>query len=244
MGVPKRLFFDIETSFCIFWGWRTGYNINISASNILHHAKIICIGYKWEGERKVHCIEWDKSQGDRGMLREFIKVANEADEIIFHNGDKFDLPWVRTRCLLHGIDMFPDYRTTDTVKIARSKFNFPDNKLKTIAEYLGLQTKKRTTEDLWKNIVLDKSESAMVKMKAYCKQDVKVLESVYKELSKHITSKVHHGVLMGHDRGSCPHCGGLDLVKRRIVATQTGLLKRVFSCNGCNRYHTKTVKER
>ncbi len=223
------------------WGWRTGYNINIPATNILHHAKIICIGYKWEGERKLSCIQWDKNQCDKAMIREFVKVAKDADEIIYHNGDKFDLPWVRTRALLHGVDMFPDYRTTDTVKIARSKFKFPDNKLKTIAEYLGLPTKKRTTEDLWKDIVLHKSDSAMVKMKSYCKQDVKVLEAVYHELSKHTTSKVHHGVLMGKDRGSCPHCGGLHLQQRRTITTATGLIKVDLSCTGCGRWHRKTA---
>jgi hypothetical protein len=61
------------------------------------------------------------------MLIEFIKVLNTADETIGHNGDKFDLAWVRTRCLFHGIDMFPSYTTIDTLKVARSKFKFNSN---------------------------------------------------------------------------------------------------------------------
>jgi hypothetical protein len=83
----------------------------------------------------------------------------------------------------------------------------------------------------------------MAKMKAYCKQDVKVLAAVYKELSKHTHTKVHHGVLMGEDRGSCPHCGGVGtLVKQRFTSTATGLLKAKYRCNKCDKYCTKTYK--
>lgn len=244
MDKPKRLYFDIETSFYIGWFWRPGYKINLPSSNIFHNAKVICIGYKWEGERAIHSLWWDKNQDDRRMLRDFIKVANEADELIFHNGDKFDLPWVRTRCLLHGLEMPPSYKTTDTLKIARSKFRFPDNKLNTIAKYLGIGTKKRTTEELWLDIVMNKSERAAKKMDTYCKHDVRLLEKVYHKLAPHTEPKVHHGALMdGHDRGSCPHCGGVKgIYRRRLTSTPTGLLKAQYSCEGCGRWHTKTYK--
>lgn len=101
----KRLYFDIEVSANIGFFWKPGYNLNIGYENIIKEAGIICICYKWEGDKKVHSLTWDKHQSDKKLLQDFIKVANTADELVGHNGDKFDLPWVRTRCLYHGVEI-------------------------------------------------------------------------------------------------------------------------------------------
>ena len=97
--IIKRLFFDIETSPCIGYFWRPGYKVNLSYDNILEENKIICICYKWQHEDEVNSLTWDSKQNDKKMLQKFIKVANKADELVGHNGDRFDLKWVKTRCL-------------------------------------------------------------------------------------------------------------------------------------------------
>lgn len=244
MGTPKRLYWDIETSPNIGMFWAAGWKLNIDYSNIIKERAIICICYKWEGQRKVHSLQWDSKQCDKKMLLEFVRVAKEADELVGHNGDKFDLAWLRTRCLFHRIDMFPSYQTIDTLKISRSKFRFNSNRLNYIADFLGVGNKHHTTFNLWKDVILHSSDKAMRQMVAYCKQDVKLLEMVYKELSNHVESKIHHGVLEGSHKDGCPECGSLDLIKARIRATLTGRLKRTFRCVQCGKYHTKTVTER
>ncbi len=99
--------------------WEAGYKLNIGTENIVKERAIICICYKWEGEKKVHSLRWDKNQCDKTLLKDFIKVANDAHELVGHNSDMFDLPWIRTRCLFHNIDMFPNYTTIDTYKISK-----------------------------------------------------------------------------------------------------------------------------
>ena len=86
----KRLFFDIETSYAKGWFWRPQYNTNIDYSQILEHAKIICISYKWQHEDKVHNLKWTKDCDDKQMLIDFTKVMLKADEIVGHNSDRFD----------------------------------------------------------------------------------------------------------------------------------------------------------
>jgi DNA polymerase elongation subunit (family B) len=86
----KRLYFDIEVSPNIGFFWNPGHKISISYENIIHERAIICICYKWEYEKKVSFLTWDSKQCDKAMLKEFIKVANEADEMVGHNGDRFD----------------------------------------------------------------------------------------------------------------------------------------------------------
>jgi len=140
----KRLFFDIETSPNIGLFWTAGYKQNISHENIIKERAIICICYKWAGEDEVHSLTWDKNQNDKKLLEQFIKILNDANEIIGHNGDRFDLPWIRTRCLYHRIPIFPNYTTLDTLKNSRSKFKFNSNKLDYIASFLGLGKKIHT----------------------------------------------------------------------------------------------------
>jgi uncharacterized protein YprB with RNaseH-like and TPR domain len=240
----RRLFFDIETSPNIGLFWEAGYKKNITTDNIIRERAIICICYKWEDEKEVYALQWDAKQNDKRMLEQFIAVANTANEMVGHNGDKFDLAWIRTRCLFHGIDMFPTYQTIDTLKVARSKFRFQSNRLNYIAEFLGLGGKIKTEFNLWKDILLNKDKVAMEKMIKYCKKDVSLLEEVYKLLGNHIAPKTHYGVVFGQDRGSCPECGAgsEDLIKNNTVVTATGLTRIQYKCKVCNKFHSKTDK--
>ena len=238
----KRLYFDIETSPNIGLFWSSGYKQNIDYHNIIKERAIICICYKWEDEKEVYGLRWDKKQDDKKLLQEFIKIANQADELVGHNGDKFDLPWIRTRCLFHRIDLFPRYTTIDTLKISRNKFRFNSNRLDYIASYLGIGKKIKTEFNLWKDIVLNKCEKSMAKMIDYCKQDVKLLEQVHKELRSHDIARTHYGVIFNQDRGTCPECGSDELLINKRKTTATGLKKIQYQCKVCNKYHEKTDK--
>lgn len=248
----KRLFFDIETSPNIGFFWSAGYKLNVPYSNIIKERAIICICYKWAGEDKVYSLTWDKNQDDKKMLEQFMSVANDASELVGHNGDKFDLPWIRTRCIFHRIPMFPTYTTIDTLKHARSKFRFNSNRLDYIAQYLNVGEKLDTGGfDLWKDIVLNKDKDALEKMVMYCKNDVAILEKVYDQLSSYVPHKTHYGVINGHEKYSCPECGSEDLRFSQKRYTAAGMPRIQLQCNECHKYHTvsnrvyeaKTAKE-
>lgn len=238
----RRLFFDIETSPNIGLFWEAGYKKNIDYSNIIKERAIICICYKWEDDKEVNEVHWDSKQCDKTLLQKFIKVANQADELIGHNGDRFDLAWIRTRCLYHRIDMFPKYVTIDTLKVARSSFKFNSNKLNYIADYLGIGQKIKTEFGMWKDIVLNKDKKAMDKMIVYCKKDVILLEKVFKELNNHIAAKTHYGVKFGGERGNCPECGSDNVLRGRKMVTASGVNKIQYRCGNCGKHHTKIDK--
>lgn len=238
----KRLFFDIETSPNIGLFWEAGYKKNIDYSNIIQERAIICICYKWEDEKEVFSLQWDSKQCDKAMLQKFIEVADVATELVGHNGDRFDLAWIRTRCLFHKIPMFPKYTTIDTLKVARQKFRFNSNRLNYIADFLGIGQKIKTEYSLWKDILLRKDKVAMEKMIKYCKKDVTLLERVFKALQTHIEPKTHYGVIFGEDRGSCPECGSDALVKAKRTVTATGLIRIQYRCKTCGKFSSKTDK--
>ena len=78
----KRLFYDIETSFCEGHFWRPGYGVNILPHQIMSYAKIISVSWKWEGEKTVHHLDWGlKKQCDKQLVKKFIKVLNKVDDI-------------------------------------------------------------------------------------------------------------------------------------------------------------------
>jgi len=238
MNQAKRLFFDIETSPNIGFFWTAGYRQTISHENIIKERAIICICYKWAGDEKIYSLNWDDEQSDKQLLENFILVANEADELVGHNGDRFDLPWIRTRCLYHRIPVFPNYTTLDTLKHARSKFRFNSNKLDYIAKFLGVGQKIHTNYDLWKKVILDKDEESLQYMIEYCKKDVVLLEQVYNEMATYIPAKTHHGVIAGNEKYSCPNCGSNEMKFSRTRYTVTGTPRIQLQCKKCNTYHT------
>ena len=234
----KRLFFDIETSPMIVYSWRVGYNINLPYDNVINDWKIICICYKWEHENKVKSFTWDENQNDKKMLEDFIKIANTADEIIGHNGDRFDIKKVRTRCIFHRIPMFPKYRSLDTLKKARGSFSFPNNKLDTIAQYLGVGAKlKHEGFPMWVKC-MQGDKQALKDMVEYCDMDIIVLEDVYLTMQNYIKPNTHAGVINNGLKYSCPVCGNdhsLTLLKNDV--TEKGTVSRVVECGSCGQVY-------
>lgn len=212
---------------------------------IIQERKIICIGYKWEYENKTTVLRWDDNQDDEKMLREFVRVANSADELIAHFGDRFDLPWFRTRCLILGLDPLPTYKTIDTKAWASKNFYFNSNKLDYIGNVLGFGKKIKTDFDLWKDIVLHRCPKALDRMCRYCGRDVELLEKVYHKLAENVKPKSHQGVFAGLDKWTCPRCGSEDVKMNKKRVTANGTIQYQFQCQKDGGYYTvsKTAYE-
>ena len=177
----KKLFFDIEVSPNLVFSWRVGNKINLPYDSIIEERKVICISYKWAHEDKVKSLRWNW-QDDRKMLEDFSKIIESADEVVTQNGDAFDIKWLRTRCLVHGIKFPVKLNSIDTLKMARNSFNFNSNKLDYMGNFLGQGEKIKTDFSLWTRIILHGNEKALDEMVKYCNQDVILLEKVYDQL--------------------------------------------------------------
>lgn len=186
---PKKiLFFDIETSPNLVLSWRIGREVSLSHDDILKERAIICLAYKWGHEDIIHSLEWSKGN-DKDMLEKFSKVIHEADIVIGQNSDRFDIKWLRTRCLYFGIPFPEKLNSLDTLKFAKAGFYFNSNKLDYLGHFLGVGKKIKTEYDLWKSIILENDKEAMNKMVKYCKEDVALLERVYHKLQAYVPTK-------------------------------------------------------
>lgn len=232
---PRILIYDIETSYNIVKSWRVGFNLNINPSDIIHERKIICVSYKWLGEEQVYNLQWDKDQDDKFLLEQFIEVLNEADLIVAHNGDRYDLKFIKTRAIYHNLEMLLNYPQFDTLKVAKSKFMFNSNKLDYISEYLGFDNKIKTEMKLWDDIIFNKCPKAMDKMIEYCNMDVILLEKVYNKLVHWEKPKYHFGVLNNKPKESSPISGGMNLELVKTVTSNRGTIKRIMKDLDTNR---------
>src|SRR5574339_532369 len=55
----KVLFYDIETSPNIGWFWRAGWKQDISHDQIIKERAIICVSWRWEGDKNAYSLTWD-----------------------------------------------------------------------------------------------------------------------------------------------------------------------------------------
>lgn len=239
MRPQKRLFFDIETGYYILkirtWQLKN-FNKYYNHDDIVREKEIICISYKWQGDDEVHTLDW--RMGEKKMLRSFVKIMGEADEIIGHNGDRFDLPFIRTRCLYHGILIFPRYRTLDTLKKSRNNFLFASNKLDYLGKFMGIGGKEdHEGFDMWKKIVEEDDEQALANMISYCERDVIVLEDVYFVLSPFIDHNNNFAVLRGGEKWHCPECASKKVKMYRTYTTPMGVVRREMKCNDCRKQY-------
>lgn len=232
----RVLIYDIETSPNIGWFWRAGFKQNIGTNQITKERAIICVSYKWLGEEEVYNLVWDKNQCDKFLIEQFVEVLNEADMIVGHNGDNFDIKWLKTRALYHRIPMLPNYKQFDTLKVAKSKLYLNSNRLDYISKFLGFEGKIQTTPDLWNRVVILNDRDVLKDMLDYCDEDVRQLEKVYNELKYLDNPRFHAGVINGEIKATSPINGSVDIKHIRQYVTNTGTIKHVMQDNETGRY--------
>lgn len=166
--VYKRLFLDIETAPNLILAWGIGKRgVMWDHDCIVKERQIILAAWKWQHEKTVHVLDWGAKQDDGEICRRIVPVLDEADQIIAHNGNHFDLPWLRTRCLQHGVPCNWSYKSLDTLAEARKRLYLNSTRLDYLSKFLGRKGKIKTDFGLWKR-VMAKDPKALAEMTRYC----------------------------------------------------------------------------
>ena len=171
------------------------------------------------------------SDNDKNLVQELWKFLNDADIIIWQNGDRFDYKKINTRFLKHGITPPRPYRTIDTLKVARKHFAMNSNKLNDLGKYLGVGHKlEHKGFELWKGCLLGDPESWRI-MKEYNERDVELLQDVYLKLLPWILNHGNVSTLKGLTDG-CRNCGSTALIPEGFILTATGKRPQ-YKCEHC-----------
>jgi len=80
---------------------------------------------------------------DRGVCEDFCRDVRNFDRVIGYYSEKFDIPFLRTRCLLYNLDfpIFREIKHTDLWRIVRSKLKLHSNRLSVAAPFFSIKAK-------------------------------------------------------------------------------------------------------
>lgn len=164
------------------------------------------------------------------MTKELWKLFNEADVIVAHNGDAYDIKMSNRFFIAYGLKPPAPYKTVDTLKLARRYFKFESNKLDYLGQLLFNKRKVGTSYSLWEDC-MKKDKEALMKMEKYCEQDVKLLVELYNKLKPWHTGHPNHNVYNGTIH-HCPVCNSTR-VQRRGMAVARAYTYQRYHCQEC-----------
>jgi DNA polymerase III, epsilon subunit and related 3''-5'' exonucleases len=231
----KVLLFDIENTPLVSYTWGIWEQDVIEVKAEWY---ILCFSYKWLGEKETHCIALPDFKGykkgndcEEKLIKKLWELFDEAEILIAHNGDNFDIKKANARFIQWGLEPPSPYKSIDTLKLARRNFKFDSNKLDYLGQYLKLGRKvPHTGKHLWFGC-MDGDKSSWDLMKKYNKQDVILLEKVYYKLRGWVTVSTNMNLILG-GIFNCPKCGSNQVVKKGFNKTKTAIYQ-AWKCLNC-----------
>lgn len=228
----RVLFWDIETSPMLIWTHYIGNKVSINHRQIEKESRIISIQYKFEGDKKVSYLAWDKNQDDSKMLEAFVKILNSATVAIGQNSDAFDYRVLNWRLNLLELQPLAELTTLDTLKLSRSAFRAPAHRLDYRSSQYGFGGKDKMEFDDWIK-VCKKDKKALKKMITYGCKDVDDTQKIFwKELPYYKKLPVSLASLVKEDRTCCPRCSEARHRKFDVYPTKIGNKIR-WECKNC-----------
>lgn len=241
---PKILLLDIETLPIEAKVWGV-WNQNVAPSQIKKDWSIACWSAKWLFDSEAHgervTAEEAVARKEDSILGSIWKMIDEANVVIAHNGNDFDLKKLNTKFLIAGMPSPSYYKSIDTLEVAKKNFSFTFNKLDWINKLLGIGTKMETSFKWWDE-ASEGNEKYLDMMLEYNMQDTFILEELYLKLRPWISGHPNMAVYSGKDFPVCPTCGSHDLHWNSTYSTPLGLYKS-FRCQDCGSIGRSTKKQ-
>lgn len=234
----KTLLIDIETAPNLSYVWGH-YD-----QSVIKHVKpwyILCVGMKWLNEPTEVITLPEMSWSEDAMIGVVWDYLDDADIVVGHNGDKFDLRKLNAKFIEYGMTPPSPYKTVDTLKVARRVAKFNQNGLGPLSAHLDIGNKiSHEGFSLWERCMVQdpEDEVAWRKMVRYAKRDVDQLEKLYKRLLPWIPN--FPSVAEGGK--SCPHCQSKRLQRRGFYRTKTMTYQRYW-CKDCGAWSRSRLSE-
>jgi hypothetical protein len=242
----KVLILDIETAPIRAFVWGI-WNQNIGINQIESDWFCLTWAAKWLFDKKVYSGAVTPGeavkQDDRRIIKSLWTLLNEADIIIAHNAEKFDIPKVNSRFLIHKMEPPTPYQTIDTLKHIRKQFGFSSNKLDYVNKLLNLQRKADTGGfELWERCYRGEGK-ALKEMLDYNVTDVRILEDTYLAIRAWIKPHPNMALFILDEKQSrCPSCGSGEMTEEGKYHTYANIFQG-YRCGNCGATARKRLSE-
>lgn len=224
----KILLLDIETAPNIAYVWGL-FDQNIASNQVQASSYVLCWTAKWSDSKKVFFDSIHKSK-PKQMLDRVHKLLDEADIVVHYNGIKFDIPTLNKEFIKLGFGPPAPYKQVDLLRVCRYAFRFESNKLDYVSQALKIGEKTRHEGfELWVKCMAGDND-AWRRMEKYNRQDVHLLEQLYRRLIPWITRHPSHGA--HEDIPCCPKCGSEKFQQRGYAVTAMMKYPR-YQCQAC-----------
>jgi hypothetical protein len=235
---PKILVFDIETAPMEVLTWGI-WDQNVPLSRIRKDWSVLAWAAKWLGDDPESTVYEDTfkqkdMRDDRKVLKNIWKMLDEADYVLGHNSDAFDIKKLNARFIQHGMQPPSSYKRFDTKKLAKRHFAFTSNKLEYITDklctkYKKLKHSKFPGNALWDEFLKGNSE-AQKEMEIYNKYDVLSLEEAFLKILPWESANLFEHYYES-EIDICT-CGSIDFKKNGFAYTQASKFQR-YTCKNC-----------
>lgn len=237
-GKAKMLFFDIETLPNVGYFFDVYSDRGIPLDFIKKPKAIVSLAYKFTGDEAPTVLLASEPYNDSALVKEFSIIAQQADYLVAHYGDGFDIPFIEARLAANKLPPLPPVKTVDTYKLAKRRFksSLNSNRLDHLGDILGLGRKNKTDAKLWVRCAEGEIE-ALQEMAEYNAQDIELLEAVYNQLSPNFKSAVNQNILHDDTVKRCKPCGSENLeLKGHELKNST--FQHRYQCNDCGAWST------
>lgn len=232
----KVLFYDIETAPLLAYIWHPTDQYVVH-DRLIHGSFMLTWAAKWRGQAKITSgvltPEEALAQDDSRIVAGLADMVRQADIIVAHNGDRFDVPVLNARLLQLTQTPIGSKQTIDTCKLAKRNFRLAYNKLDYLGEYLGLGRKIKTEWELWEKCYHG-DPKALREMARYNRQDVTLLESIFERLLPYVKGIPRLVEATDVNQGRCPACGSANLIRDGVHRTNASTFPRMM-CQSCGR---------
>ncbi len=232
----KILVLDIETAplEAYVWGlWKQ----NIYSEQLISNWYMLTWAAKWLYSDRIMSDVLTPTEAitenDYRIICSLWKLIDEADIVIAHNGDKFDIARMKSRFIVYEMKPPSFYKQLDTLKVARKEFGFLSNSLNALAKIFNVPCKYNTSFSLWKGAKQGVQED-LDAMELYNRQDIKVLEDVYLRMRPYIKGHPNLDLYVDDEKSSCPHCSSKKLIVEEGKFAYTQALRYpMYRCTNC-----------
>ena len=234
---PRLLVLDIENlpMSANTWGL---WDQNIGLNQIRDDWSVCAVAGKLVGQKGVAYVDTrgkSSARHDPEIIEAVCNWLNNADVVIGHNMQKFDMRKLRARAIHLGIPPFKEPKVIDTLRMAKSVAAFTSNKLEYLSKHLT-KTAKSTHGaypgfELWAGVMRGE-EAAWNEMKRYNIRDIEATEALYLVLrpwAKGLPNLAHY---YDDDQKRCPRCGDTRLVRDGRHYGPVGEYQQ-YRCGGC-----------
>lgn len=233
---PKILIFDIETSPMRAYVWNR-WKQNIYLDQTISEWFMIGWSAKWlySADIMSDILTPDeiRNEDDSRIIGGLWKLINEANIVVAHNGNSFDIPKMNSRFIFNGYAPTKPYFSVDTKSISSKQFGFSSNKLDALAGYFGIEHKDNISFELWKKC-MDGDIESLLYMRNYNEKDVAILEEIYIRLRPWVKNHPNISLFNNVETCQCSYCGSneVDKIDGKLYYTSVGGYE-MFRCSEC-----------